>query len=64
MTMLPDTILGQPVPEIVLRDSFAASALVSIPPQSAYNMLPNESHEHYVARRAYMLADAMMKARK
>lgn len=49
---------------MTLRDYFAAKAMSSVPVQSAYNMKDNESHERYVARRAYAMADAMLKARQ
>tara|TARA_R110002126_G_scaffold127564_4_gene269831 strand:- start:3444 stop:3719 length:276 start_codon:yes stop_codon:yes gene_type:complete len=45
-----------------LKDDFAAMS--NVPDQSAYNMKPKESHEAYVSRRAYELADAMLKARE
>jgi hypothetical protein len=48
---------------MTLRDYFAAKAMQTIPKQSAYNMKNNESHEAYTARRAYEMADAMLKAR-
>ena len=46
-----------------LRDYFAAKSIPIVPKQTAYNMKPKESHEEYVSRRAYEMADAMMKAR-
>jgi len=48
---------------MTLRDYLAAKALSVVPDQTAYNMQPNESHEKYMARRAYALADAMLKER-
>lgn len=46
-----------------LRDYFAGLAIAKVPEQQPYNMKPNESFEDYVARRAYAMADAMLKAR-
>lgn len=48
---------------MTLRDYFAAKAIGTVPPQEAYNMLDNESHEEYTARRAYAMADAMLAER-
>lgn len=49
--------------EMTLKDFIAIFAMSNVPDQSAYNMKPKESHEAYVSRRAYELADAMMEAR-
>lgn len=49
---------------MTLRDYFAAHAISTVPPQTAYNMKPKESHEAYVSRRAYEMADAMLRARE
>jgi len=49
---------------MTLRDYFAAKAISTVPPQTSYNMKPKESHEAYVSRRAYEMADAMMLARE
>lgn len=48
---------------ISMRDYFAAKALAVVPEQTAYNMEPKETHEAYVARRAYAIADAMLAER-
>ena len=49
---------------MTLRDYFAAHAISTVPPQTSYNMKPKESHEDYVSRRAYEMADAMLAARE
>jgi hypothetical protein len=49
---------------MTLRDYFAAKAMATVPPQTAYNMRPNEKQEDYIARVAYKQADAMLKARQ
>jgi hypothetical protein len=49
---------------MTLRDYFAAHAISTVPPQTSYNMKPKESHEAYVSRRAYEMADAMLRARE
>lgn len=49
---------------MTLRDYFAAHAISTVPPQTSYNMKPKESHEDYVSRRAYEMADAMLRARE
>jgi hypothetical protein len=49
---------------MTLRDYFAAKAMPAVPDQTAYNMKPKESHEAYVSRRSYEMADAMLKARE
>lgn len=46
-----------------LRDYLAVKALQCVLTPSAYNMLPSESAASYMARRAYELADAMLKVR-
>jgi hypothetical protein len=48
---------------MTLRDYFAAKAMLMVPKQDYYNMKDNESHEAYIARRAYAMADAMLEAR-
>ena len=49
---------------MTLRDYMAAKAMSTVPPQTSYNMKPKESHEDYVSRRAYEMADAMLRARE
>ena len=49
---------------MTLRDYFAAKAMVVVPDQSAYNMRDNEAWYSYTARMAYLMADAMLKARE
>ena len=49
---------------MTLRDYMAAHAISTVPPQTSYNMKPKESHEDYVSRRAYEMADAMLAARE
>ena len=49
---------------MTLRDYFAAKAMPLVPKQNCYNMKDNEPHETYIARRAYAMADAMLKARE
>jgi len=49
---------------VPLRDYFAAKAMSTVPKQDCYNMKAKESHEAYIARRAYAMADAMLEARK
>lgn len=49
--------------DMTLRDYFAANALAVVPAQAAHNMEDNERLEPYLARRAYAIADAMLKAR-
>lgn len=56
--------LGLHVTGMTLRDYFAAKAMPDVPNQTAYNMKPKESHEAYVSRRAYEMADAMLEARE
>ena len=48
---------------LTLRDYFAAKAMSELPPQTAYNMRANETYEQYVSRRAYKVADEMLRAR-
>jgi hypothetical protein len=48
---------------MTLRDYFAAQAMTIVPPMSAYNMKANERQQDYVARVAYEMADAFLKAR-
>ena len=55
---------GDPNQGMTLRDYFAAKAMPLVPKQNCYNMKDNEPHETYIARRAYALADAMLKARE
>lgn len=49
---------------MTLRDYFAIRAMPNVEKQTAFNMKPRESHEEYVSRKAYDIADAMLKARK
>ena len=56
--------LGLHVTGMTLRDYMAAKAMSTVPHQTSYNMKPKESHEDYVSRRAYDMADAMLKARE
>jgi len=58
-----NTALGTKAGGMSLRDYFAANAMATVRPQTAYNMRANEDHEDYIARCAYRLADAMLKAR-
>ena len=46
-----------------VRNELAAAAIATVPTQTSYTMLPNESHEAYVTRRAYAMANCML-ARK
>ena len=48
---------------MTLRDYFAAKAMLMVPKQDCYNMKDNEPHAVYIARRAYVMADAMLEAR-
>jgi hypothetical protein len=55
--------MHEPQVGMTLRDYFAAKALPKVQNAYTYTMKQNESHEDYVARRAYDMADAMLKAR-
>jgi hypothetical protein len=60
----PTSGSGSPDDGMSLRDYFAAKAMATVPPQTAYNMRDNEKQEDYIARVAYKQADAMLKVRQ
>jgi hypothetical protein len=63
--VFPETEVGHAAAfsGMTLRDYFAAKAMLIVPKQDCYNMKDNEPHAVYIARRAYVMADAMLEAR-